>query len=234
MHIATINSIEVSSLCDNACEYCPCKEQGNHRLVGLMPVEVFQKAIEWVSYFCKKGTQLELNLFGVGEPTLHPKIVEMVAYARAMLPFKQLLHLNTNGNRMTEDLALKLMDAGISQIDITGHDHRATAKTIKIFQKVGIKFNISYDFVFHPNNWAGQVPDWFAADYNLGDCPWLSRGQAMVMSDGSLTTCCIDAFGKNVFGTIHDDLSTMEINESNLCGKCHHTVPQRGRLLYAV
>lgn len=233
MYISTINTIELSSLCDNRCEYCPAKDQGKYRPVGLMDFEVFEKAIAWALKFARQGTQLELNLFGVGESTLHPKVVEMVAYARNHLPFKQLIHLNTNGNRMTEELALKLLRAGVSQIDITGHDHRATARTIKIFREVGVPFNVSYDFALHPNNWAGQV-DWFAPDYNLGPCPWLSRGQVMIMSSGHVTTCCIDAFGKNIFAEVDDPLDCLEVKPSSICKNCHHTIPQERKIIQEV
>lgn len=229
MKIQTINSIEISSICDNACVYCPCKDQGLHREIGFMSVPVFEKTIEWVSQFCKDGTQLEVNLFGVGEPTLHPKVVQYVAYARQMLPFKHDIHLNTNGNTMTEGLARSLKDAGITAIDITGHDHYATANTVRIFRRLRIPHRVSHDFAITPNNWAGQV-DWFSPEYIAGDCPWICRGQVMVMSNGDVTTCCIDAFGKNIMGNIlEDDLSRMDVKYSTLCTKCHHTVPSEYR-----
>jgi hypothetical protein len=223
LKIKTINTIELSSICDNACAYCPAKDQGEYRQTGFMDVATFEKAIVWALRFAKEGTQLEINLFGVGESTLHPKLVQFVAYARRMMPFGQVLHLNTNGNTMTEELAQSIKDAGISHIDISGHDHRATANCLRIFRKVGIPHGLSYDFTIHPNNWAGQV-DWFPAKYDAGPCPWLSRGQAMVMSDGRVTTCCIDAFAKNVMGTVDDDLSQLEINPSELCKTCHHMI----------
>lgn len=226
MKITTINTIELSSVCDNSCDYCPAKDQKEHRPVGFMNWNTFKKAIEQVNYLYSNGNQLELNLFGVGESTLHPDLVEMVKYARNHLPVRQILHLNTNGNKMTLQLAKDLKEAGITSIDITGHKHYATAKTIAIFREIGIQGSLSYDFVTAPNNWAGQVK-WFEPDkrlpiYKDSLCPWLARGQIMVMSNGSITTCCIDAFGKNIFGSIFDDLSKYELEESKLCLTCHH------------
>lgn len=230
MKITTINTIELSSVCDNLCEYCPAPLQHKHRKVGHMSWEVFKAAIGWVKHFCNQGTQLELNLFGVGEPTLNPHVVDFVQYARQQLPFNQDLHLNTNGNRMTLELAQKLKDAGITAIDITAHNARAAAKTIRLFQQVGIHGRISLDFITAPNNWAGQV-DWFAPDYHKAPvkeniCPWLARGQIMVMSDGNLTNCCIDAFAYGVFGTVYEDLTKFDIKEMPLCRKCHHITPE--------
>ncbi len=224
MKITTINSIETSSLCDNSCEYCCSPEQHKYRETGLMTLEIFEKALEWVTHYVLKGTQLELNLFGVGEPTLNKDIVEMVHRARCAMPAKLMVHLNTNGNKMTLELARALKRAGVSDIDITGHNPRATAKTIKIFKEVGIDGQLSIDFMTSPNNWAGQV-DWFEPDYEY-PCPWLHRGQVMIMSNGDVTRCCLDAFAKGVMGNVlTDDLSEMELTPFEVCDKCHQTVP---------
>lgn len=230
MKITTINTIEVSSLCDNECEYCPAPIQGEHRQTGLMTIEVFKRAIGWVKILSRQGTQLELNLFGIGEPTLNPQLVEFVRYARLNLPASQVLHLNTNGNGMTLGLAWDLKSAGITAIDLTAHKARAAAKTIRLFKKAGIVGSVSLDFITMPNNWAGQV-DWFAPEYykmavpeNI--CPWLGRGQVMVMSNGDVTNCCIDAFASGVFATVYDDLMQVEVEEMPLCAKCHHLTPR--------
>ena len=152
MKVKTINSIEVTSLCNLACEYCPNRLQHKYRKTGHMEWETFERAIYWVRYFCNQGTQLELNLFGIGEPTIQPKFIEMIHYAKKILPFHQVIHFNTNGVTMTEDLARKIMDAGINHIDITGHSPYHTAKAIRIFRKLGIQGQISLDPITQPNN----------------------------------------------------------------------------------
>lgn len=233
MKISTINSIETSSLCDRKCPYCPAKDQGQHRKTGLMDMDTFDAALVWVRHFSVKGTQRELNLFGVGEPTLNPLLPEMISKARAVMPLRLPVHINTNGHwiditttLLTEgelDYARRLKTAGIDHIDITGHDAFRTAKAIRIFQAVGICGNLSFDYITQPNNWAGQV-DWFKPVYNAGPCPWLGRGQVMVMSDGNVTRCCIDAFGTGILGTVHDQLDTIEASPFALCEGCHHQV----------
>ena len=67
MKVTTINSIEISSICNNACQYCPAVKQNIYRDVGFMSMEVFIKALEFIKYFVQQGTQKELNLFGIGE-----------------------------------------------------------------------------------------------------------------------------------------------------------------------
>ena len=226
--ITTINSIETSSLCNNTCPYCPAPFQNKFREVGNMTMETFEKAIEWVAYFVKQGTQREVNLFGIGEPTLNPDLAAMVRYARNKLPIRQIIHMNTNGKLMTEELARELKDAGITGIDITFHgDPRPVARTIELFRKLKINGQLSVDPVTRPNNWAGQV-DWFDSPVRYL-CHWLDRGQVMVLSDGDITTCCLDAAKKGIIGTINDDVTTLRTQPFELCRKCHQIVPERMR-----
>lgn len=223
--ITTINTIELSSICDNTCEYCPATDQVRYRQVGFMAWATFKKAIDAVLYFARvRGSQLELNLFGIGEPTLHPDIVAMVEYARQHLPFKQNMHLNTNGNTMTVKLATDLKRAGISEIDVTGHNPRKAAECIRIFKEVGIGGRLSVDFITQPNNWAGQV-DWLEPDY-FYPCPWLHRGQVMIMSNGDVTRCCIDARATGVIAHVDNiDWNTATVSPFKLCESCHQLVP---------
>ena len=226
MKIQTINTIELTSICNNKCRYCPAKDQHKYREVGHMNREVFEAAVEKVLYFCRQGTQKELNLFGVGEPTLHPHLVEFIDYARTTLPFKQPLHINTNGKTMTRELALRIKNAGITSIDVTVHDghYYEAVKAIRIMAELGILFKISVDPVVGPNNWAGQV-DWFDPHYS-SPCPWIGRGQGVVLSNGDITRCCIDAFAKGIMGNIlKDDIAKMNVDAFALCNKCHHTDP---------
>jgi hypothetical protein len=212
--------------------------QGEHREIGYMTEDIFRAAIDWVLRFARAGTQLELNLFGVGESLLNPNVVDFVAYARQKLPFKQLIHISTNGNNLTKEMLLSLHKAGISSIDITDHKAAATAQALRLFRECGPQVsrllrNISRDFVYTPNNWAGQV-DWFAPDehYPRTLCPWLQRGQVMVMSDGNVTNCCIDAFAGGVFtNVLTDNLNKKEIRAIPLCIKCHHKAPLVNRNL---
>ncbi len=226
MNIQTINTIEITSICNNKCVYCPASEQHKYREVGHMNHEVFEAALDAVLFLARQGTQKELNLFGVGEPTLHPHLVEFIEMARTRLPIKQQIHINTNGRIMTRELALKIKNAGITSIDVTVHDgyYKQAVNTIRIFAELGILFKISVDPVVGPNNWAGQV-NWFEPHYS-SPCPWIGRGQGVVLSSGDITRCCIDAFAKGVMGNIlKDDITKMNVSAFALCNKCHHTDP---------
>ena len=225
MKITTITNIETSAKCNLACQYCMSASQHKWRDTGLMDMDTFEATMKIVKKFVEAGTQREINLFGVGEPLLNENIIEMIKIARKTSPLWP-LHLNTNAFFLTKEVADKLRTSGINHIDITGHDHFHTAKGIKILRKAGIRFNLTYDFVISPNNWAGQV-DWFPADYKV-ICPWITRGQAFVMWNGDIVNCCFDAKKTNVLGNVKentfDQIKEICIKEFELCKNCHQRI----------
>ena len=224
MIVNTINSIETSSKCNLSCQYCMAKDQHKWRHTGIMSMETFKNALGWVRYFSNKGTQRELNLFGVGEPLLNPNIVEMVRLAREVVPLKYRVHLNTNGVYLTEELAYSLKSAGINSIDLTAHDAYHTAKAVRILQKAGITGRISLDFITQPNDWAGQV-NWFKSNVRYS-CPWLHIGQAFVLSNGDIVQCCFDAKAANVMGNVLDLPGDILCGPFALCKDCHQDIPR--------
>jgi sulfatase maturation enzyme AslB (radical SAM superfamily) len=192
-----------------------------------MSTKTFDKTVEWVKYFVERRTQTEINLFGIGEPTMNANLPLFVKKLRDAIPLCIHLHSNTNGGLMTEEMAISLKDAGIDQIDITGHNHLFTARTMRLFRRLNIKSNLTYDFVIVPNNWAGQV-NWFKSEINYV-CPWLSRGQLFVAWNGDLLQCCFDAKANNVLGNIFDnDPSDIDIKPYELCKTCHQDIPKKG------
>jgi len=219
MRVTTVNSIELSSRCNYSCEYCPAKDQGKHRKTGLMPMETFKKAIEFIKYFSDKGTQKEVNLFGVGESLLNPDLIEMVKIARENLSAAMPVHLNTNGGLMTEKIANDL-DNYLDQLDITAHKARDAITAYQICRGHKYKLGMSIDFLTQYNDWAGQV-DWFKSEQKY-ECPWLRDGQAFIMSDGNISTCCFDAFARGIIGNVFDsDPSELTVQPFKLCETCH-------------
>lgn len=224
MRITTINSIETSSKCNLACQYCMAKDQHKYRAVGIMSLETFKRALEWVRYYSNKGTQKELNLFGVGEPLLNSNIVEMVRLAREVVPVRYRVHMNSNGIKLTEELAFALKSAGLNSMDLTAHDAYHTAKSIRIVQKAGLAGQVSLDFVIQPNDWAGQV-NWFKSVVRY-PCPWLHVGQCFILSNGAIAQCCFDAKAQSIMGNVNDIPGELEAMPFKLCETCHQDMPR--------
>lgn len=232
--VKAIKNLEISSLCNLSCVYCPAKDQMRHREVGLMSDDVLERSLYWLRKFVQNGTQAEINVFGVGEPMLHPKVVEIVRKVRrAMTPDLRVL-VNTNGLVFTEELCRALYDAGITKIDITDHEARATMETIRILRRVtgqyrpdpNGKWGYSRDGVINPNDWGGIVTGWVqGAEHQRFICPWLNNGQVMIMSNGDVTRCCQDAFARGVLGTVWDEIDQIPYSTFVQCETCHEIVP---------
>lgn len=105
--------IEATSACNLKCPHC-LQSHADFK-PGYMPWDLYEGIIDEASdngcYGCKYHT------IGRGEPTLHPRLAESVAYAKK----KGLIDvaLNTNGTLMTEKLAVALLDAGLDRISFS-------------------------------------------------------------------------------------------------------------------
>jgi radical SAM protein with 4Fe4S-binding SPASM domain len=98
--------------------------------VGFMEMELYKKIIDEMSQY----KYSILRPFGDGETLLHPKIVEMVRYAKK----KGILNIwmNTNGTLLTENICKDLLMTGINQMEIS-----IDAATKETYDKIRIGGN---------------------------------------------------------------------------------------------
>ena len=99
--------IEPVSTCNLRCVMCPNKDlpDGDR---GFMDFELFCKVIDEARDFVS-----EVNLYHRGESLLHPKIGEMIEYARERGVYTK---IHTNGTLLKEDLINRLLDSGLHRI----------------------------------------------------------------------------------------------------------------------
>jgi len=232
--VKAVKNLELASVCNLACPYCPAKDQHKYREVGLMNEEVFDRSLYWIRKFVRQGTQQEINMFGVGESTLHPKLIEFVRRTRKVMPRYLRVLINTNGVSFTEEICRDLYDAGVDKIDLTDHEAYASRKTISILRKVtgqyspsqAGKWGYSRDGILHPNDWGGIVKGWVeGAEHPRCICPWLNVGQVMIASNGDVLRCCQDAFARGVICTVFDDVENIPYSTFIQCATCHEIIP---------
>lgn len=113
-HSPIFIGVETSGICNLRCVMCPYHLRQEGR--GLMDFEVFRSVIDEA-----KGFVQYADLFGGGEPLLHPKIAQMVEYATSA---GIRVRLHTNATRLTEELGNKLIDAGLDYLSFSfdGYD----------------------------------------------------------------------------------------------------------------
>lgn len=123
--------IEATSACNLKCPYCVQTLQPQAK--GYMSWELYQEIINEAADNGCYG--VKYHTIGRGEPLLHRKIAEMVAYAKK----KGLIdvYVNTNAVLLTEARSKQLLDASLDRISfsVDGYN-RATYE----WRRVGAKF----------------------------------------------------------------------------------------------
>ena len=123
--------LELTNKCNFHCEFCPSDSQT--RLHGYMEMSLVKKVLDEIS---QKKIVPTINLHLMGEPTLHPKLNEILAYAKS----KNLkVALTTNGSTMVKKRVPKLLD-NISG-SIVASLMTPTEETYKIRGEVGLSWD---------------------------------------------------------------------------------------------
>lgn len=104
---------ETTNFCNLKCTMCPHGTDGAVQNKGVMDFELFKKVIDEGAREGLRSVKLNMR----GEPLIHPKLTDMVAYAKQ----KGMLEVmfNTNGQLLSEDKIKGLIDAGIDYIIIS-------------------------------------------------------------------------------------------------------------------
>lgn len=240
--ILALHQLELSSHCDLRCVYCPNAHLQRPKL--FMSQAHFERALVLAKRFVDAGTQLELNLAGIGESTLHPDFPAMALRARAVLGPLPVLTLATNGLNIANDdeRSTRILDAlqaaGVRTFVSLHRPERAGIAVDKLRSRPSIAAGyptllagVSADPSVNSDDWAGQV-DWHRSHHSRMVCQFLNEGKAMVLADGRVTTCCLDASGAGVIGHVDDDLpggvglrSSWEQEPWSLCKTCQYVVP---------
>jgi hypothetical protein len=186
---------------------------------------VYERSLEWVKHFVAAGTQRELNLAGIGESTLHPDFVDFVRLARDAIGTGKLIFA-TNGVGYGEDLVAALAPYG-PRVFVSLHRPEKAVHAVQWFTKHGLLDGVSVDPATNPNDWAGQV-EWPTALLNHIPCQWMRVGRAMVMADGRITSCCLDASGVGVIGHVDDEIGSVVTRPYSLCATCYQDIAIEG------
>ncbi len=100
--------IESTNICNLSCIMCPTGLKQISRPQGFMDFEVFKQIVDEMAPWVRATT---LHIWG--EPLLHKRIFDMVAYCRQ----KGLrAEISTNATLLTEDKARRLLEAGLDAI----------------------------------------------------------------------------------------------------------------------
>lgn len=104
--------------CNFRCNFCPCnisdfQQVERHKV---MEWTLFEKIVEDLRAF--KGQVKVINLFGYGEPLLHPKIADMVRLLKEGHCCRE-VRITTNGSLLSEEKSRSLVEAGVDLIRVS-------------------------------------------------------------------------------------------------------------------
>jgi MoaA/NifB/PqqE/SkfB family radical SAM enzyme len=113
--------IEITNRCNATCHFCP-RDATPHQ--GIMDVATFDRALERAVEYREvvrevAGLPITVSLCGLGEPLINREAVGFVRKVKAA-GFR--CSMSSNGNLLTEDKAMALLDAGLDEIYINVSD----------------------------------------------------------------------------------------------------------------
>jgi hypothetical protein len=236
--VRSIHQIEVSSHCNLRCRYCPSRKLEDHRGQPnqFMTRDTYLRALEWARELNDPDDPMraELSLTGIGEALMHPDFPWMLEQARRALPTQPLV-FSTNGILLTDEYAASIAPYQ-PQVYVSLHRPEKAKGAIDAARKYGILAGYNPAAATDAFDWAGLLPEWEVTAPPI-TCEFLRSGWAVVLVDGRITACCLDAEGAGVTGHIDDPIGSVSIGpwqgKGQGCSTCHMNVPDPSELVGA-
>jgi hypothetical protein len=187
-----------------------------------MSFATFEKSIELLIH-CNQRTAF---LHNFGEPLLHPDLNGFVAHCTSRSVVASFF---TNGTLLTGEVLDGLARAGLRFLCVSQHTRDELDRVRRLLR--ANRSPIEVRDTFTPvrgrlHSWAGQTrSNSSPASSNPDDGPCLFQREdaAVVLWDGRVNVCCIDAEGAGVQGTVDDylgDPASYRFRPIALCAGC--------------
>ncbi|MBA59373.1 MAG: hypothetical protein CMQ40_09410, partial [Gammaproteobacteria bacterium] len=121
---------ELTNKCNFHCSFCPSDDQ--KRNLGSMDIELVKRLYEETA---NKNLASEVHLHLMGEPTLHPKLIEIFEFAESK---KVKTNLVTNGSTMVAKVVPQILDSLYGTI--TASHMTPTEETYRFRGEVGLSW----------------------------------------------------------------------------------------------
>lgn len=190
--------LEVNTDCNRACWYCsvsifPKAQQ-------LMDMALYKKVIDELAEINYRG-RISPNLSS--EPTLHPRLPELMTYARRAKNAKLVLY--TNGDFLDRRRFDILKEAGVDELIITQHGKNAPEPLTELMG--GLTDNeremVTYQTLAGVNLFNRAIPGLIPPERRTVPNPcFVADYELTVLVNGDVAQCGNDFKGEHVFGNI--------------------------------
>lgn len=204
--------IETVSICNRKCAYCP--NYSIQRPAGYMEEDLFYKIIDELAGIKFSG---RFSPHFYGEPLLDKRIVTFITYTRNKLP-NAFIKLFTNGDFLTYELFLKLLNAGVDVFRIAQHDEQPSATMMNTLQKMDKRTmdkHVEYIKYFDNDtllmNRGGLIE--VKHDVKMKYCDYVSG--ITIDYEGNMLLCCQDYMSKYKFGNLKTERIMAVWNKDN-------------------
>ena len=221
-----IFQIETTNYCNGRCSYCPTGTKKMKRTGAFISkdaleaaLEIFEPCHQQVYPFNEVHAENTVELHHFGEPLIHPDILSIVQTVRnkgigpilgtnglllSLLVAQRLVHhgvhsLHVQWNRfepLRGILDALSMGCPVTVIVIGGLDHINTTQVEMIKDSGGTVYSKKL------RNFGGEE-QFDAASLGAKNCIWLKEDWKIVLSNGTLVTCCNDYEGISNRGNIN-------------------------------
>ncbi len=152
--------------------------------------------------------------------------------AREALP-DSFICFSTNGLLLDDEACAHLRDHRVA-VFVSLHRPEKAGPAINAARRAGILADTNASAATSSFDWAGLLADKWAVTAPTTACAYLRHGWGVVLADGRVTACCLDATGAGVVGHVDDRIGSLSIgpwgDEKVGCEACHERVPDESEL----
>lgn len=192
--------LEVNTDCNRACSYCSVSVFPKTQ--KLIDMELYQKVIDELVGINYRG-RISPNLSS--EPMLHPRLPELMEYARRVKNARLVLY--TNGDFLDRRRFDILKKTGVDEFIITQHGENAPKPLTELMESLAddeMKM-VTYQTLAGVNLFNRGIPGLIPSERRTVPNPcFVADYELTVLVNGEVAQCGNDFRGEHVFGNVRD------------------------------
>jgi radical SAM protein with 4Fe4S-binding SPASM domain len=238
MNLFNVVLIETQNTCTRKCWFCKFGQDRQDAKIMSMDDEIILKIADDLHKLDYSG---RISPFGINEPLLEPRIFQIIKLLKLKCPYS-FISINSNGDRLTEEVYQELIEAGLDGLGLSVYDNRGMKK----LQKYSSYENVSIIDMRHPEdkieNRTGEIKinqELFKSKEFVHCSCERPFNMLVIRPSGNVVLCCADMYGDVVMGNVSEnslediwnseyfnlyrsELKTKGRANLNLCKTCSH------------